>query len=277
MDVGVWLLGCGALPESISWVVPRDSWLINRKCTQASAEFFNDVIGGQADQMEALASAQTVDDLFARLEACGYALRIDPAHTPRMFHFATVAEAEVLLLRRIKNVIRMGRVVALEPGAMELEQGRVPVEPGTLFIDCTASAVGIRPTQPVFQAGKLVLQFLRLPQPVFSAALAAYVEAHYASDEQKNKLCAAVPFPYAMADFPRCTLLGMVNQLHWAQDKALRQWIRSCRMDGFGKLMADFDPADAEKQAIMARYKASAQAAMASMPRWMAAAPNPNH
>ena len=30
MDVGVWLLGNGAAPEAIQWVMPRDSWLLNR-------------------------------------------------------------------------------------------------------------------------------------------------------------------------------------------------------------------------------------------------------
>jgi len=54
MDVGVWLLDSGADPASISWVRPRDSWLVNRLHTQPGAEFFDETIGGQADQMEAI-------------------------------------------------------------------------------------------------------------------------------------------------------------------------------------------------------------------------------
>jgi sulfate adenylyltransferase small subunit len=34
MDAAVWLLDSGVPPESISWVVPRDSWLLNRLQTQ---------------------------------------------------------------------------------------------------------------------------------------------------------------------------------------------------------------------------------------------------
>ena len=57
MDVGVWLLNAGAQPDDISWVTPRDSWLVNRLQTQPGAEFFDDAIGGQANQMEAFAKA----------------------------------------------------------------------------------------------------------------------------------------------------------------------------------------------------------------------------
>ena len=273
MDVGVWLLNSGAPADAISWVMPRDSWLLNRRYTQPGAEFFSDVMGAQADQMQALADAQTADDLFLRLEASGQVLRIDPQHTPSMFHYATLSEGEVALLRQIKHVIRMGRVKALEPTRILLEQGEVPVAPHTLFIDCSASAVEKLPVQPIFQADKLVLQMVRIPQPAFSAALVAFVEAHCGrtsdSNERKNQLCTPVPLPRVLQEFPRATLVAMMNQLRWGQDKALRQWIRTSRLDGFGKLIAEIDPADAEKLAVMGRYKASAQAAMGSMARWM--------
>ena len=65
------LTSAGAPPEAITWVVPRDSWLINRLGTQNAPGFFHEAIGGQADQMQAFAEASSVDDLYARLEACG--------------------------------------------------------------------------------------------------------------------------------------------------------------------------------------------------------------
>jgi hypothetical protein len=113
MDVGIWLLGCGAAPESISWVMPRDSWLVNRQTTQPGLEFFNHSIGGQAAQMQAMAEATDFDDMFLRLEASNQMLRIYPDHTPTMFHYATISKGEVAQLQRIKNVIRMGRVQAI--------------------------------------------------------------------------------------------------------------------------------------------------------------------
>lgn len=267
MDACIWLLQSGAEPSSIHWVVPRDSWLINRVTTQNGPEFFHEAIGGQVRQMTALAEATSVEDLFLRLEACGTLLRIDPSRTPTMFHLATVSEREVAELRRIQQVVRLGRVQALEPGRMVLDQGSVPVEPGTLFIDCTASAVEPRPHVPIFQGNQIVLQIVRLPQPAFSAAITAYVEAHYDSDAEKNRLCGSVPFPHTLADYPKSLMVGMWNQAQWGQDKALRQWVRESRLDGFGKLMSSAPKDDADKQAVVAAFRERAMAAMANIPR----------
>jgi hypothetical protein len=272
MDVGVWLLQCGAHPDAIQWVVPRDSWVINRAHVQPGIEFFHATMGGQANEMEAIAHATSVDDLFERLEACDQMLRIDPAHKPSMFHYATLSRGEVELLRQITHVIRQGHLRSIEPGEMVLDHGRLPVAPDTLFIDCTASAVEKKPIQPIFQADKVVLQMVRVAQPAFSAALVAFVEARYEDDAQKNLLCTPVPFPDGLGGYPASTLASMANQFRWSQDKELRNWIRHSRLDGFGKLIAELDPADTEKQAVMARYKACAAACMANLPKLMAQA-----
>lgn len=267
MDAGVWLINAGASPDAIQWVMPRDSWLVNRITTQPGMEFFKEAIGGQADQMEAFAQATSTDDLFLRLEACGAVLRIHRDHTPTMFHLATIAPGEVEVLQRIRDVVRLGRVQHLATDHMRLDRGRVPVVPGTIFIDCSASAVEPRPLQPVFQGDKIVLQMLRLPQPSFSAALTAHVESNYDSDTDKNRLCGTVPFPHTLDGYPRAMAASMWNQYQWGQDKELRQWIRNCRLDGFGKLMTGIDPQDTEKQAIVTRFKEQAMAAMANLPR----------
>jgi NAD(P)-binding Rossmann-like domain len=267
MDVGVWLLNSGANADDIQWVMPRDSWLVNRANIQPGMEFFEAAIGGQADQMEAFATATSTDDLFAKLEACDLHLRIDPEQTPSMFHIASISKGEVETLRRIKNVIRMGRVQAIEKNNMVLDLGSVSMDAGTLCIDCTASAVEPRPTQPIFQDDKIVLQIVRLPQPSFSAALIAYVEAHYDSDAERNQLCTPVPFPDKPAAYAKSMMVSMMNQFFWGQDKELRKWIRESRLDGFGKMMAQADPENAEQQAILGRLKAGAQKAMGNLPR----------
>ena len=163
MDVGVWLINSGAVPDSISWVMPRDSYLINRLHTQPGMEFFNDAIGGQANLMESIAKATSIDDLFERLEACEAMLRIYPDHKPSMFHYATMSKGEIEVLRKIKIVIRLGHVHAVERDALVLAQGKVALPADTVCIDCTASAVEKRPTLPIFQEGKLTLQLVRMP------------------------------------------------------------------------------------------------------------------
>lgn len=267
MDVGVWLLQNGAAPDAIQWVMPRDSWLINRASTQPGMEFFEQSIGGQVAQMEALAQASSVHDLFVKLEAADQMLRIDRDQQPSMFHYATISHAEVALLRQIRQVIRLGHLKAIDAGQMVLAQGSVPVAPGTLFIDCTASAVEPRPMLPIFQGNQIVLQLVRAPLPTFSSALTAYVEAHYPDDATKNRLCATVPFPDSPAGYPASVGVSMSNQAQWAQDKLLRQWVRNSRLDGFGKMVAEVDPMDTAKLALLGRFRESAMAAMANLPR----------
>jgi hypothetical protein len=183
-----------------------------------------------------------------------------------------VAPGEVEVLRRIRDVVRLGRVRALEADRMVLDDGEVAVAPGTIFVDCTASAVRRRPVQPVFQGDRVVLQMLRLPQPAFSAALTAWVEAHVEDEEQKNRLCAPVAFPHTLEDYAGATMTTMWNQFHWSQDRELRRWIRTSRLDGFGKLVAGADRDDAHKQAVLARYRDQAVAAMGNLPKLAAAA-----
>jgi hypothetical protein len=270
MDAGVYLLQCGAPSDRIIWVRPREPWMINRRSTQPLMEFFEDAIGGQALQMEALAQAADADDWFARLEAAGQMLRLDPGVRPTMFHYATISEGELALLRRITQVLRHGHVQAVEPGALEFADKRVVVPMDSLFIDCTARAVARRPAVPVFQPERIVLQMVRVPQPAFSAALAAWLEAHGGDDAARNALAAPVPLPDGVRDVPRATVVNLTNQARWNQHPELRAWIRACRLDGFGKLIAAVDPADAAKAAVLARLKAAAKGVPAAAGRWMA-------
>lgn len=272
MDTGVWLLQSGARPDAIQWVVPRDAWLIHRLTTQPGVEFFEHSIGGQADQLQAFAEASSVEDLFLRLEAAGSVMRIHRDRLPTMFHLATVSPGEVEVLGRIEQVIRLGRVRRVEATRLVLEQGEVAVAPGALFIDCTASAVEPRPAQPIFQPGRIVPQMVRLPQPAFSAALIGWVEAHKASDEEKNALCRTVPFPYTMADYPATMLVNLANQAAWGRDPGLRAWMRTSRLDGFGAMVSQVDPQDAAKIAILSRLKSLAGPAMENLTRLAAAA-----
>ncbi len=94
----------------ITWINSRDAWLLNRRNTQPSAEFFEDTIGAQANQFEAIVNASSAQDMFRRLEACGYFLRVDPDVWPTMFHGATISELELAELRRLDDIVRLGRV-----------------------------------------------------------------------------------------------------------------------------------------------------------------------
>jgi hypothetical protein len=61
------LLSNGATPQSITWVLPRDPWLLNRAHFQPGLDDFGQSIGGVASQFEAFASASSVRELWMRL------------------------------------------------------------------------------------------------------------------------------------------------------------------------------------------------------------------
>jgi hypothetical protein len=105
MDTCSWLLQSGADADAITWVVPRDAWLLDRATTQNAPSFFDVSVKSQGDMMQAFAEATSIDDLYLRLEACGVLLRIDPERTPEMFHLATITRREAELLRGIRDVV----------------------------------------------------------------------------------------------------------------------------------------------------------------------------
>lgn len=268
MDAVGWLLAMGTPADAIQWVRPRDSWLIDRKGTQPGAEFFDDVFTRQLAQMRAFAEGTSAEDIFARLEAAGVMLRIDPAVTPTMFHYATISQGEVAALRQVTNVVRKGRVTALTATAIHLEEGTEPAVANALYVDCTASAVEVRAPQQIFQGPRIVPQLVRVPQPCFSAALIAFVEAHYAEDDAaRNALCRTVPFPHSLKDYLTTNIVNIMNQGAWFTDEKLGRWIRESRLDGFGKIAASVDRSDTTRVAVLQELRQTGPAAVANLMR----------
>ncbi len=265
MDVGVWLLNAGVNPDAITWIMPRDSWLLNRHHTQPGTEFFQETFGGVADQMQAIAESSSIDDVFERLEACGVMIRIHPDKTPSMYHCATISVGEVALLRQIKTVVRKGRITAIEPGQIVLDHGQIETTPETLLIDCTASAVERKPPVAMFQDKLITLQMVRSCQPAFSAAIAARIEVGFDNDVRKNGLTGITPLPDGKREFLTSTLTSMMNQLQWSQDEGLRHWMRTCRLDGFSATIADVDRTDCDNRAIVEKIRKYAGLSVANI------------
>ncbi|MEM7611197.1 MAG: NAD(P)-binding protein [Pseudomonadota bacterium] len=270
VDACLWLLENGVDPDTIRWIMPRDAWMLNRRNTQSSPEFFNVAMGAQAAQMEAIAQAESIEDLFDRLEAAGVMVRIDQDVRPKMFHGATVSELELDALRRIKNIVRLGRVSAIESDRIVLDEGEIPTGPGQVHVDCSASAIPNLVMKPVFEGDTITPQTVRSYQPVFSAAFIAHVEAAYDDEAVKQELCQVVPLPNHITDWVHMTAAFMMNQYRWSQDKALRAWLRDNRLDGFSQLVADVDKDDTEKQAILAKLRGNMMPAMAKLQQFMA-------
>ncbi|MEM6709835.1 MAG: NAD(P)/FAD-dependent oxidoreductase [Pseudomonadota bacterium] len=170
MDAVLWLLARQVDPDAITWITPRDSWLLYRETTQPGDGF------RMRDHMRFVAEQGSATAVFEALEAAEYLARIEPSVTPTMYRCATVSAMELEQLRRVTQIVRMGRVQQVSRSGLTLDDGVLPRGADTLFIDCTADGLTARPAVPVFAEGALTLQTVRACQQVFSAALIARVE-----------------------------------------------------------------------------------------------------
>jgi hypothetical protein len=269
IDACIWLLESGVDPQNICWVMPRDAWYLNRANLQPGAEFFEQSFGGFAAQVEIVAQADSVSDVFIRLSAAGQLLRLDENIEPSMYHGAICSESELALLRQIKNIVRMGRIQRIESHQILLDKGVIKADPHWLYVDCSASAVVLRPIIPLFNGATITLQFIRTVQPTFSAALTAYVEAHFDDETEKNEICTVVPLPDQPVDWLKMMFVNMGNQQRWAKHKEMRRWIAQSRLDGFTALGASVDPSDTVKVAILQRFGKSAMPAATKLNQWL--------
>lgn len=264
LDACLWLLLNGVSPDDIRWVVSRDAWWLDRENTQATVDFFDQTMGTQAAMMEAVGEADSMEDMFDRLEACGYFLRLHDER-PTMFHGATISRAEREEIRKIKGVIRKGHVTHIGQNEIKLVEGNVPTTPNTVHVDCSASALRQLEDRLVFDGNVITPQMIRPYQPVFSAALTAHVELNFDDAAKKNMLCTPVALPDADSDFIRFTSTGFMNQYLWSQEPKVRDWMDDNRLAGPVAMMREVSPDDKEKMDVIKRMRRAGPAAIGKL------------
>lgn len=231
MDTCLWLLRHGIAPQQLTWIKPRESWLLDRAAIQPGKAFAKRVLADVSAQLRAVEAAESVEDLFARLAEAGCLLRIDESVTPQMYRCAIVSAAELDQLRRIENVVRLGHVLGIEADHVVLEQGSLPAAGSTLYIDCSSDGLGSRGVATVFDGHTITLQTVRTCQPVFSAAVIAHVETAYRDDATRNAYCRPVPNPHEPLDWLRMMLAYNSNQLRWFSDPEMMAWLDTARLN----------------------------------------------
>ncbi len=236
IDAVLYLLENGTNPDRILWVRPRDAWLINRRNLQPLPDFAEPCIGGSVAEMEAARDATSVEDLFLRLEATGEMFRIDPNVTPSMYHCATVSGLELAELRRVKRVVRQGRVRRIEPGKLVLDHGDIATAAGAIHVNCTSRGVPARGADPIFQPAKIVLQFVHSCWPCFSGALIGWLEANRPDDATRNHLAQPVPMVEVPLDWLCSKLLEERTTSAWESEPDLLAWKEAARVERFSSL-----------------------------------------
>ena len=178
-----------------------------------------------------MAQATSIDDLFARLEAAEFFLRIDPQVPATMLRGAVVSESELVLLRQVEDVVRSGHVTRIERDEIVLTEGRIPTTPRTLHIHCAASGLSSPPLRPIFEPGRMTVQPIQWSFACYQLALLGVVEATIDSDEDKNRLCRPIHYwdkdeDYLMA-FLRTMAIDRGAQAH----STLAKWMRTTRLN----------------------------------------------
>jgi hypothetical protein len=270
IDACLWLLTNNVSPDRIRWIMPRDAWWSNRAKLQWTEDFFEASVSFVADQMEALAEATSVDDLFARFEACGAFYRLDPAITPTMFHGATISVSELNALRQIKDIVRLGRVKSIGRETIALEHGVLPAREDCLYVDCSAIGIPVRPNVPVFADRKIILQLVRAVRPCLSAAAIGYIETHFDDDAEKNALCAPVPVTGEPSDWVRMVSITIANQARWSAHPELMRWQASSRLDGGLAHLLHESCEDVARKALVQRVRNATRAGSANTPKLLA-------
>ncbi len=265
IDACLWLLDNGVAPDQICWIMPRDAWLQDRANVQPGEDFFARSYGSFATQLEAVVQATSVADLFTRLESTGQLLRLDDSVPPAMYHGALVSRAELEELRKIRNIVRLGRVQRIEKDRIVLAHGTLPSDPDRLYVDCSASAVERRPIVPVFEGHRITPQMVRTFQPTFSGAFIAHVEATVEDEGEKNQICAVIPMPDQPIQWLTMLVVNLANQYRWSKNPDLRNWIARSRLDGFTAMAHQVAATETDKLALLQRYAKSAGLATAKL------------
>jgi len=240
----VWLLGNGVTSDRIVWVRPREPWMLNRAVVQPVPSVG---LGLVADIMESAASAESLDDLFLRLEAAGVMLRIDQDVVPTMAKTPTLAAWELDLLRTIENVVRLGHIKHVTRREILLDSGSVSLPPDALVVHCAASGLQYPPLVPIWGPDKIRLQTIRVGFPTFAAALAGYVEATRDDDRERNRVCPPNTLPDNPANWARMQVRGVIATQRYGAEPDIAAWANSCAMNP-----ARVEPAQREEPRVKA-------------------------
>ncbi len=270
LDAICWLLERETPANDITWIRPRDSWLLNRKFFQPG-ERVMETFEGIVLEVEGVAECDSVEEIYERLEERGVVLRVDRSVVPTMMKGATLSAGELALLRQVENVVRMGHVERIDLDEIVLEHGSIPTSPEHLHVHCATNGLSDRPPVPIFTDDALTLQVVSRISLCMSSAMIGFVEASGRTTAEKNRLCRPNPWPQTPFDFLRAILLGIRTELEW-QAADLQVWVNASRLNLLGGLV---DQPDGEVRALQGRFLAALSPALNNLEQLAAQASDP--
>lgn len=243
-DAIVWLVSNGVGADRVTWVRPREPWMLNRAVVQPDPVV---ALGLAADTMASAAAARSVDDLFERLEATGVMLRIDPNVVPTMAKTPTLGVWELDLLRTVDHVVRHGHLRHVTADEMVFDDAAVTLPSDSLIVHCAASGLRYPPLVPIWAPDKIRLQTIRAGFPCFNAALAGLVEATRDDDRERNRLCPPNTLPDDPASWARMQVRGAIATRAFGSEPDIAAWANACALNP-----ARVDPSRRDDPAVRA-------------------------
>ena len=240
LDAIGWLLDRGTDPRAVTWIRPRDTWVLNRAFFQPGQLR---TFAGTVLQLEAMAASESVDEVYLRLEEHEVVCPTDPTVVPTMMRGGTVSPRELEQLRRIEHVVRLGHVERIEPERIVMEKGRSRRHPSA---PCALRRVGVgdNPPRVIFTDEAITLQLVTRLGLTLSGALQGVLEASGRSTDEKNRLCVPTTMPQTPFDYLRAILTGIRTELGWSDAPDLREWLDGSRLNLLCGLGADGDGAE---------------------------------
>ncbi len=267
LDTCVWLLLQGVSASAIQWIRPREGWWLNRRFNQPG-EGLPEFFAGVGLQFKAMAQATSVDDVFARLEADGFFLRVDTTVAPTMSHGAMVSETELALLRQIGDVVRRGHVRRIERDRIVFDDYSIPTSPGTLHVHCAAVGLARPALRPIFEADRVTLQPMFWSFACYPAALLGVVEATIADTDEKNRLCPPIRYWDEPRDYLSSYLALLAHERARAAHPAITAWAKGTRLNPISGLGAHREhPLVTQTWGELKHYGAAAAANLVSLLR----------
>jgi hypothetical protein len=230
LDAICWLLDRGTSSHDITWIRPRDSWVLNRAFFQPGPSALV-TFEGVVQELEAIAECGSVEEIYDRLEEHEIMLRTDRTVQPTMMKGATISRGELAQLRQIDDVVRLGHVKRVGIDEIVLDRGSIPTSADRLHVHCASSGLSDNPPIAIFTDDVITLQLVTRVNLTMSAAMIGYVETTSRTTEEKNRLCPPNPWPHTPFDFLRVLVQGIETELAWQEAADLRNWVDTCRLN----------------------------------------------
>ena len=171
-------------------------------------------------------------------------VRIDPSVEPLAFRGATVSTREIDALRTIGRVVRARRVRSIGPTSVTTDAGDIPGGPREVYVDCTAAGVPSAAARPVFEPGRITIQYVAVGFLPWCAATIGFVESTGLDDEEKNRLCTPAVFSGDVSGLARLAYAAMSGQVARIRHETVGPWNASSRLNPARAAFDHIDDAD---------------------------------